>query len=100
MATLAELGDITSDAQYGDLLKKVRVAAVIKAVAIINSTTPAQTALDWAKDAVANPTSAGDGLIYYVIGANESAALSAIYGASDTAIQTNVDAAVDVLYPS
>jgi len=101
VATYAELATIRSDdTQWGDFLAKVRVAAAIKATEIIDAATPPEAALSWAKDTIANPTSAGDGIVWYVVGKNDNLALSAIYGASDSAIQSNVDAAVDAIYGS
>jgi len=101
MATYAELANIKSDdTAWGGFLEKVRVAAVIKATAVIDSVTPGADVLAWAKGTIANPVSAGDGVVWYVVGSNDSIAVSAIYGASDNAIQTNVNAAVDAIYGS
>ena len=99
MATYAELATIRSDdTEWGNFLAKVRVAAVIKATEIIDSTTPGEAALEWARSTIANPAASGDSIVWYVVGKNDNLALSAIYGASDTAIQTNVGAAVDAIY--
>ena len=99
MATLAELSGIENDfSQWGAFIGKVRVAATIKAAAIIDSATPGATALDWAKGAIANPDSAGDDIAYYVVASNAGVPLQAIYDASDNAIQGNVNAAVDAIY--
>lgn len=98
MATLAELGDITNDSQWGDFVKKVRVACAIKAAAIIESTTPGATALDWAKSTISNPVNAGDSIAYFVVATNNSLSLAQIYGANDSAIQSNVNTAVDAIY--
>jgi len=98
MATYTELAAITNDSGWSGLMEKIQVAIVIKAVAIIDSTTPAASLLEWAKSAVANPGSAAQSIAYYVVGANSTATLSQITGASDTAVQNNVNDAVDALY--
>ncbi|MCP4091518.1 MAG: hypothetical protein GY746_17280 [Gammaproteobacteria bacterium] len=98
MATYTELAGIKSGAEWNALQSKIKVAVVEKATAIIDSTSPAATALEWAKATIGNPSAASTALENYVIAANSSAAISAIYGASDAAIQTNVDVAVDAIY--
>ena len=98
MATYEELGNITSDVQWGELLKKIRVAADIKAAAVIDSTTPGATVLEWAKQTIADPKTGGDELAGYVVAANNTATIAQIYSAADNVIQANVDAAVDALY--
>lgn len=95
MATLLEIGQIVSEAGWGDLHTKVRSAATIKAAAIMNLATPTQAQLDWAQEAIKLPYKAGDEVIYYVVATNSSASIAQILGASDTAIQNNVNDAVD-----
>jgi hypothetical protein len=101
MATLGELSTIRDNPLWGTLLGKVRAACVIKAAAVIDSESPGAAVLEWAKQVLKSPSAAGDGIIYYVIGkvgVGEGVTLSTIYGAPDTAIQNNVDAAVDAIY--
>jgi hypothetical protein len=97
MATLEELGNITNDTNWGLLAEKVRAAAAIKAASIINSATPTAGQLAWAKSAINNPKNAGDDIIFYVISANAGATVAQIFSAPDTAIQNNVNDAVDKL---
>ena len=99
MATYLELARITEQNDWGDFFDKVVTATVIKATAIIDSSTPSAEAVQFAKDALGQPRVAADSLVYYVIGANDSATIAQIFAASDNSIQTNVDAAVDALYP-
>ena len=98
MATYTELATIKDGTEWNGLLEKIRVACVIKAAAIIDSTTPAATALEWAKQAIAKPEQAGDFIAHYVIAANADASLVQIYGATDNAVQNNVGNAVDAIY--
>ena len=98
MATYIELSTIHLDDQWNDLLSKVRVACSIKAAAIVDSATPTVEALGWAKNAIKQPGVAGNDLAFYAVAVNESATLAQIYTATDTAVQANVDAAVDASY--
>ena len=98
MATYTEIANIQDDPLWNDFLSKIRVACVIKASEIIDSATPSTTGLDWAKATINNPVSAGNAVAYYVVAKNANATLAQIYNATDNAVKTNVDAAVDVLY--
>jgi predicted Zn-dependent protease len=99
MATYLELARITQENDWGDFIDKVETACVIKATAIIDSTSPTQVAKDWAEATIKTPATAALSVVWYVIGSNDNLAIATILSASDSAIQTNVDAAVDVLYP-
>ena len=98
MATYAELSTITEDPLWNDLLAKIRVACVVKAGVIIDSATPAASALEWAKAAIANATQAAEGVAFYVVIVNKSATITQIYSAADADVQTNVDSAIDAIY--
>ena len=98
MATYAEVASIREQEAWNAFLNKVRVAATIKAAAIIDSDTPAAAALEWARQTISNPSSAGDGLVWYVVASNVGVSVAAMLGASDSAIQTNINAAVDAIY--
>jgi len=99
MATYGELASIREQSGWAEFQNKVRVAAAIKAVAIFETTTPAptQAAIDWATAAIRSPSVGGDSVLWYVIGANDTATLAQILSASDTAIQDNVNEAVGVI---
>ena len=97
MATYAELSAIKTEASWPTFLDKVRLAAAVKAAAILDSATPSAAAVAWASAALSSPASAGDDVVWYVIAKNKGVALTAILGASDSAIQANVDAAVDIV---
>lgn len=99
MATYLELARITEETGWGDFFDKVVTATAIKATAIIDSVAPSAVALDWAKIAIDAPRAEANNLVWYVIASNDTATLSVILSATDSAIQTNVDAAVDALYP-
>ena len=97
MATYQELYTFTSQPDWPEFLGKVRVAAVIKAVAILDSASPSAAAVAWATDAIARQASAGDDVVWYVVGTNNAATIAAILAATDVAIQTNVNDAVDAI---
>ena len=100
MATLEELYEIGfGDLDTGSLRQKVSMAAAIKAEDILSEVTPSQTRLDWALSALQNPIGSSVSLFTFVIAANDTMTQVAILTASDSAVQTNVDSAVDALYP-
>ena len=98
MATYIELTTIRDVPEWNFLLSKIVVAVTIKASEVIDSATPQATLLAWAKEAIANPSDAGNDVAYYVIATNQAATLVQIYGASDAAIQAKVDKAIDAIY--
>lgn len=97
MATYLELGSIRSHPDWPFLLSKIRTAIIIKAATVISDSAPTPEALAWAKEALEKP-SVYDEIANFVIAANASATLDNILNAPDTAIQSNIDAAVDKLY--
>lgn len=97
MATLAEIAGLCGNANWDSLVEKVRAACLIKAHAITVEATPTANELAWAKASFAEPRRAADSVVWCVIAANSGATVSQIIGASDSAIQTAVNAAVDNL---
>ena len=95
MASYSELDEAGRNPVLRD---KVRAAIAIAADTIrLESTGTANHAerLAWAQTAVTQISSELMKFMPLVLAANKTAALSAIVGASDTAIQSNVDALVD-----
>jgi hypothetical protein len=97
MATLAELAGLRGSAGWDDLVHKIRAAAAIKAVAIAEEATPTAEELAWAKAYLAGPAAMADQIVHYVVADNAGFTTAQILGASDAAIQTAVNAAVDNL---
>jgi len=95
MATLIELADFAASTDHAVLVKKIRVAIAKKAVAIGNLASPTAAQLAWAKSALASPAEAASLIITYVLAANAAATIAQIVAATDTAIETQVNAAVD-----
>lgn len=95
MATLAELADFVQTPDYQALIKKIRTAIVIKAVAIGNLAVPTPAQIDFAKSALRDPSSESQIVSNYVIAANSTATIAQIVAATDSLIQTNVNNAVD-----
>ena len=97
MATYLELATIQDQAGYGDLQRRIRTAVVIKAVSLLDLATPTAAQVSWAAGALANPSAAAEQVVWYVLGANSSAAVTAILSAGDNAVQSNVNAAADAI---
>ena len=97
MATLEELHSMDGTTGLQALKNKIVVAVAIKAEAIAELASPTVQQIEWAKSALNNPRSVADQIINYVVADNAAASTSEITGATDAAIQTAVDAAVDNL---
>lgn len=87
-----------SDTRYTAFLDRVAVAATVKAKAISDEAVPSVEAKAWASGALNSPRAAAGSIVHFVIAANIGATTNQILSASDTAIQTNVNAAVDTLF--
>lgn len=94
MATYKELFGLKSDSAFRN---KVSVAVIVKAQALIDGATPTSDEITWANNAISTPNQQADKIVNYVLAVNKSATTVQITGASDSAIQSNVDAAVDSL---
>lgn len=97
MASYAELRALAASADGDELRKRIEVAIAVKAQELIDLASPTANQLTWAAEALDNPGAKADQIMNYVLAANKSATTAQITGAADTAIQTNVDAAVDKL---
>ncbi len=88
MATYTELHTLFSDDTLRD---KVASAVAIKAdaVRVDGASTAAQNA--WAEKAFSNPNGEAKRFLIALLGANESASVATIQGATDATIQTAVD---------
>jgi len=100
MATLAELGTLHSrqDNVVDALVNKIKGAVLIKAEAVRAQTPPPTDHLNrlaWVREAFINPGEAADNIFGAVLGANAGFTVAQITGASDAAIQTAVNAAVE-----
>jgi hypothetical protein len=94
MATFQELFDLRANA---DLRNKVSVAIVKKAQSLIDISVPSANQIQWANQALLDPLAMTTKLFPYVLAQNSGATVTAILAASDSAIQTSVDAAADKL---
>lgn len=102
MATYTELYDLFSNS---DLRLKIEVAAAIAAQTIIDGDDSAapfsqdagahDLRLKWANAALSDTRGAGVQILKYVLAANVANSVAQITGASDVAIQGNVNAAID-----
>lgn len=94
MATYTELFDLGSNTA---LRNRISIALVIKAQALLAVASPTANEVKWANSAITDPILLADKLMNYVLAANKAATTSQIISATDSAIQTNVDAAIDKL---
>lgn len=96
MATLAELWTLMESAP---LKEKVSSACLVaaEAIRVEDSETPNHAnRVKWAKAVLKDHVQAGDDMLKAVLAANAAVALASISGASDAAIQTAVNNAVNI----
>lgn len=94
MATYTQLYDLRSDPQWGAFVGRVQVAAVVAAQGLIDGVAPTPAQIAWAQGTLDDPRAQADRLVNYVLAANKSATTAQIFSATDTTLQTNIDAAV------
>ncbi|HEY4759901.1 MAG TPA: hypothetical protein VIH42_04910 [Thermoguttaceae bacterium] len=94
MATYEELFNLRTNTA---LRNKLAVAAVIKAQAYVVGATPTLNQLTWASNTFANPLHEADELMNYILAANKDLSTAQINGASDSAVQSQVNTAVEAL---
>lgn len=93
MATYAELRALFND----DAMRNRLDVAVIIAANTLLGGTPTAADQNWAAAAFNNPRTEGQKAFMAVLAENKGLSVSAIQGATDAAIQTNVDAIVPSL---
>lgn len=96
MATYDELYGLKNDSA---LRNRVLTACIISSEAVMNEvdTTPNHAnRLVWAASVFAGPASEADRMFMAILAANKDATVAQIQGASDAAIQANVDNHVDL----
>ncbi len=94
MATYTQLYDLRSDPQWNAFVGRVQVAAVVAAQGLIDGVTPTAGQIAWAQGTLDDPRAQADKLVNYVIAANKAATTTQIFNATDSTLQTNIDAAV------
>lgn len=97
MASYEELVEISND---GALRRKILASMAIAADTIRTEdggTTNHANRVIWAKQALDKPETKLNEMINLVLAANKDATKSAILGASDSTIQTNVNSVIDFL---
>lgn len=94
MATYLELKVLIQDVALRD---KVEIAVDVKAAEILDNGASTTEQVAWAPEAIMNPSLKAVEIINYVLAVNKGLSVAAIPGASDAAIKSNVDTAVDAL---
>ena len=93
MATLQELKSLMTDS---DLQEKVSAALIISVQAVLDGT-PTADQQKYAAHVFSNPAGEMKKALMSVLAVNSTATVAQITGATDTAIQTNVDGVIDTL---
>ena len=97
MATYTELHNLRGSATVTALRQKISVAIAIKANLLAKLPTPTAPQVAFAKAALANPDSYQEIVLNYILADYNSQTTAAITGASDAAVQTAVNVAIDTL---
>ena len=96
MATYTELYNLRND---NALKNRVVVAVIVSAETVMDEdagTDNRANRLLWARSVFAAPEREADRMFMAVLAANKDSAVATIQGASDAAIQANVDAHIDL----
>lgn len=99
MATYVELYDLASNAQYASLRNRTTVACIIAAENVMGESpaTPNHAnRLLWAKAVFESPEPEARRMLQAVLAANNTATVAQILGATDTVLQNNVNAHIDL----
>ena len=94
MATYEELKSVESN---DTIRMRVGVAVNIKAHSILTTATPTAEQIEWARAALNDPDTLIDTMLRFILAANEASDLATILAVTDATIQTQVDAAADIL---
>lgn len=97
MATYLEIFALASDPNITDLRKKIKVAIAVKAQLIAETPTTTAAQKSFAQAALRDPGAYEQLVLNYVLADNVALTTSQISGASDSAVQTAVNTAVDNL---
>lgn len=97
MATYIELLDVMVSPALGNLRQTLQMAILVKADAVAKSSSPSQSAKDWAKSALSNPQQYNDVVLRYIVANDVSATPDQIAQLTDAQVQALVDALVDTL---
>jgi hypothetical protein len=94
VANYLELANLGSNVT---LLRRVQVAIIKKAQLLLDLPTPTANQLAFVNNALTAPESFAPRILRYILAVNDGATPTTITGVGDTAIQNNVNTAVDKL---
>ena len=97
MATYAELHALRGSTSISPLRQKISVAIAIKSNGLAKLPTPTAAQVAFAKAALANPDNYQELVLNYILAEYNTAATSAITGATDAQVQSAVDATINTL---
>ena len=97
MASYVDIRSIWNNVSNDGLKAQVEVATVIAAEAKLSSGTATAAEQKWAGAVLANPRNEAQKAMLSVIASNKDVTIAQMQGATDSAVQTKVDAVVDGL---
>jgi hypothetical protein len=100
MATLNDLYDAFQNKTFENLRRKIEVALLIKAQATLAAAGAPVARVTWAKSALTNIDSESRFIMNYLIGLNNSQSITNLSNDTDATVKTNVNTAIDTLYPA
>lgn len=100
MATLNELYDAFQNQTFESMRRKIEVALLIKAQAVIGGSNQPASRVSWAKAAIRDIENESRYMLKYLIAQYNAQSVTALSNNSDSTINTAVGTAIDVLYPA
>ena len=97
MATYTDLHALRENDTLKTLREKISIALLIKSNVIAKSASPTAAMVAWSKQALANPVQYQELMLNYILAEYNTQTTAVISGATDTQVQTAVNAAVDTL---
>lgn len=100
MATLNELYDAFQNQTFESMRRKIEVALLIKAQAVIGGSNQPAMRVAWAKSAIGDIENESRYLLKYLVAQYNAQSVATLASNSDATINAAVGTAIDVLYPA
>jgi hypothetical protein len=100
MANLNDLYDAFQNNTFENVRRKIQVALLIKAQStLVDGNAPVERKA-WARAALTNVESQSYLILNYLIALNNGQTVNGLSNDTDNTVKTNVNAAIDALYPA
>ncbi len=96
MATLAELNTLVDSSELNEKIRGAVMKAAVSVAYEASDTANHANRVKWAKQALSDPIGIAAKVSRYVVGALASETLATITSSSDTTIQDNVNASINI----